>query len=317
MLPLFISAALYVAYSDLQGRALEQGDHDLAARAQGSADRLDQLMRSRLIQVFTLAALPSMRGLAASDEAARAQRTVIAMAELRAITAADPNVRAASVVDNMGKVILTTDGSMNEQWGDRTFAREALAGRLSASPPSRDVGEISQFYSAPILDNVPNVAGALVLRVAVQEMWDMLQDRPNLFVVDDNGVIVADTTPAPTPFYAIAPLASGAIDNLAAEKHYGSELAQIRSRNLTALQNALARDATGAVYTDSNGATVHAAISKLTTNSWRVVAFETEQVITAPAQHGWRNLLFVGALSGLAGAIATALLMYRRALRVN
>ncbi|MBI4790096.1 MAG: cache domain-containing protein, partial [Chloroflexi bacterium] len=165
-LALIILAAMFMLVGvQERARALAEAQRDLASHAQFTANALDRVLQIRMTQTFTFAALPSLRGFAASDEAARPAHAVIAQTELQAIAAADPNVRACSITDIGGNVILTTDGSMNKNWGERLFAREALAGQLHASVPSRDFGEISQYYSAPILDNAGNVAGALVIRV--------------------------------------------------------------------------------------------------------------------------------------------------------
>jgi len=272
--------------SAARARARAAADRDLAARAQTTADAMDRTLQQRMVEVFTFAALPSLRGFAASDEAGRPARMAIANTELRAIVAADPNVRAATIVDALGVVTLTTDASMNADWSQRVFVREALAGRLHASPIVREFGEFSQFYSAPILDNAGEVAGALVVRVAAQEMWSALAS--DAMVVDENSVRIADRSDKPQILVALSPLMPDVFTRTIAEKRYGAEVTQIPATNLTDLANAVKRgNAAPLTFRDSQGRTLRAAMRQLKTNVWTVVAFANEDAILSP----WRDAL--------------------------
>ena len=294
-----------------RARALADAQRDLAWRAQFTADALDRTLQLRMTQTFTLAALPSLRGYASSDDAARAGRAAVAQSELQAIVAADPNVRAASITDIAGKVVLTTDGSMNANWGERVFVREALAGHLHASVPARDYGEISQYYSAPILDNARNVAGAMVIRVVVQEMWDLLGKQVDVFIVDENGVRIADRTATPQTFVALAPLGPDVIANVMTGKVYGSEITQIRATNLPDLAGAIKRGGTRELsFRDANNQMIYAALGPISTNAWTVVAFESEDAIFAGT---WDTLLYeiIIAVVALGAGAVTAYFLIR------
>lgn len=298
-----LAAAIYQTDSITRARALTHAQRDLAARAHFLADVLDRMLQLRMTQVFTFAALPSMRGFAASDDAARVRRAAVALAELHAIVAADPNVRAASIADPTGIVILTTDGSMYADWSARVFMREALGGQLHASVPARDFGEISQFYSAPILDNAGNVAGALVVRVAAQEMWGVLSAQKNVLLVDEKGVRIADRSDKPQTFVALVPLAPNVAARVAAEQRYGAEMTQIRATNLPELVNAIPRASTMQLtFRDTSGQTVHAATRRLATNPWTVVAFETADAIAAAARETLWDTLIIAAVAFVVAA---------------
>lgn len=280
-----LAGAIYSVDSDFRARAIADAERNLVARARLDGDMLDHTLQARMTETLALAALPSLRGFAASDDFSRAQRAALAQSELQALVAADPNVRAMSIVDGIGQVILTTDGSMGAIWSERIFVREALAGHLHASVPARDFREISQYYSAPLIDNAGNVAAALVVRVAVQEFWDVLSSQTNVLVVDDNGVRIADRSKTPQVFVAVTPLSSDTATLALIERRYGAEVSQIRVTNLPALAEQIKRgtDATF-VYRDSNGQAVHAAMRHLAINPWWVIVFETEDVIAAPAR---------------------------------
>jgi hypothetical protein len=165
-LALIIFAAMFFVTGSLEReRAIADADRGLVTRAQFFANALDRALQQRMMQVFTFAALPSVRAFAASDETSRDARAAVVRAELAAMVSADPNIHAATIVDPRGFVIMTTDNSMNADWRARFFVSEALRGHLYASVPAREPDEIAQFYSAPILNNAGDIAGALVLRV--------------------------------------------------------------------------------------------------------------------------------------------------------
>ena len=68
---LLLLVATYVTYSVQTGGAFAAAEGELGDRASLLAQSLDRLLQSRMVETFTLAALPSMRGFAASDEATR------------------------------------------------------------------------------------------------------------------------------------------------------------------------------------------------------------------------------------------------------
>ncbi len=291
--------------------AISDARSALTGRVRFIADTLDHNLQLRMVETFTLAALPSLRGFAASDLAARPARAAVAASELQSIVAADPNVRAASVVDPGGMVVLTTDASMNAKWGERIPVREALAGRLHASVPARDFGEISQYYSAPLLDNAGNVAGALVLRVAVQEFWNAFAAEPDVLVVDENGVRILDWTSAPQTFVALAPLAPDVMAQALAAKKYGAEVTQIRATNLTDLAAAVQRnDGAPVTFRDSGGQTVEAALRRLKTNAWTVMVVKPEDALVGNVDGLLWDELKIG-LVALFVAIGAAILATR------
>lgn len=267
----------------IRNRLIAAAQRDLAIRAQFTSDALDHTLQLRMIETFTFAALPSLRGFAAADDLDRPARAVVAQAEIQSIAAADPNVRAVAVTDSSGRVILATDGSMNAHWSERVYVREALAGHLYASAPSRDLGEISHYCAAPLLDNAGEIAGALVVRISAQDMWNVLASQSDTLVVDENGVRIADRSGAPQTFVALAPITPTLSARLIAEKHYGADVTQIRATALTELASVVghSREAPFA-YHDPNGQTVYAAARTMVTNPWTVIVFQNEDAMLMP-----------------------------------
>ncbi len=292
--------ALFLTDSSLRARALDYAQRDLRARAQTTADAMDRALRARLIQTLTLAALPSLRGFAASDEQSRAQRAALAQNELHAIVAADPNARAASILDAGGVVALTTDNSIHALWSERAFFRAALRGELHASPPARDFGEVSHYYSAPLIDNAGRVRGVLVVRVAAQELWDGLPK--NILVVDENGVVMADTSDKPQNFIALAPIDSETHNRLIAERRYGAELGTLRFSNQTALLALIQQDNAGAfTFRDAGGRAQVGAARKLQINPWRVLVSQSEEETYAFARDALGHALALGTFAFFVG----------------
>lgn len=307
ILALVIFAVMFLAAGILaRDRALADADRELMTRAQFVAHALDRTLQQRMIQAFTFAALPSLRGFAASDETTRDARAAIARTELAAIVNADPNIRAATIVDKNGIVIMTTDDAMYANWRARVFVSTALRGHLHASPPAREANAVVQFYSAPILNNAGDVAGALVLRVNAQEMWNALAAPYDVIVVDEIGVRLMDRSYTQL-FVALAPVPADLAAQSLMEKRYGTEITEIRSTNLTDLASAAQRGgAAQLVYRDATGRAIHAATQRITTNSWTVIVSESEDDILLPA----RQALYAQIGIAIASALITLALVY-------
>jgi hypothetical protein len=307
LLALVLFAAMFFAAGTLaRDRALADADRALVARAQFAAHALDRVLQQRMIQTFTFAALPSLRAFAASDETTRDARAAIARTELVAIVNADPNLRAATIVDARGIVILTTDDAMHANWRERFFVGEALRGHLHASTPAREANGIAQSYSAPILNNAGDVAGALILRVDAQEMWHALDAAYGLIVVDEIGVRLMDRSYTQL-FVALAPVPADLSAKPLAEKRYGAEITQLRATDWSDLANAVKRGgAAQIVYRDASGRAQHAATRRMTTNPWTVIAYESEDDILLPA----RQTLYAQIGIALASALITLALVY-------
>ncbi len=302
---LIFALAIYL-YASVRSPALADADRELTTRASMVADSIDQLLQTRMIETFTFAALPSFRGFAASDEAARPSRMAIAQSELQSIVASDPAVDAASIADTDGRVILTTDGSMYADWSERPFVQEGLIGHLHASVPARDFDTVVQYYSAPILDNSGNVAGVLVLRVAAQELWNTIRSVENALIVDENGVRIADNSTAPQIFAAMAPLSNDVNARVLAEKRYGVEITQIRVASSPTLANQIKSNRSSANFSEANGTAIRAAIRRLETNPWSVIVMVREDAALAPG-----NAIFWQAFgAGMAATMIVGLLVY-------
>jgi C4-dicarboxylate-specific signal transduction histidine kinase len=306
-LALIIFAAMFFVTGSLErDRAIADTERELAIRAQFFANVLDRALQQRMMQAFTFAALPSVRAFAASDETTRDARVAIARAELVAMVSADPNIHAATIVDPRGFVIMTTDNSMNADWRARFFVAETLRGHLYASVPAREPDEIAQFYSAPILNNAGDVAGALVLRIDAQEMWNALDAPYGLIVVDEIGVRIMDRLPTQL-FVALMPLPPDITAQPLAEKRYGAEITQIRSTNLPDLADAVKRGGVAQlIYRDAKGNAIHAATRRITVNPWTVIAYVNEDDILTPV----RQALYLQIGLAIASALITLAMVY-------
>lgn len=287
--------AVFLVVLSARDRALADTDRLFADRAQTIADAIDRTMQQRLVQVFTFAALPSMRGFAAGDAEGRDARRAVAYNEIHAIVRADPDVRMVSIVDGLGIVVLTTDASLNANWSERLFVRDALTGRLHASVTVWEFDELSQFYSAPILDNRGEVAGALVLRVATQAWWSALGGKNDVMVVDELGVRIADRFAKPQLFSAVASLPNDVAVRVLAEKRYGAQVTQINSTAQTDLADAVKRGSQTVTFRDA-GQSYRAALRRTKTNPWTVIAAMPEDAALAPARDAFIDQIKIASI---------------------
>lgn len=267
-----------------------------------TANELDRLLQMRMKQTFALAALPSFRAYAASDITQRAGRATVALREMEALVAADKEIREVFITDALGFTILASSNKFGVNWASREFVGLALQGKLDASPPARDGGEFSSYYSSPILDNLGNVAGTLVLRVVAQEVWNSVyaaREANCCYAVlsDENGVRLADAGDQTRNFYAWAALDSPTISRLVTTQQFGAEMGQWRNTNAPNVARALKQDKPP-TRLDADGYV--GAVAKLHTKPWTVFVVAA-QGLPVPYLSLPFGLAVLAALLGAAG----------------
>lgn len=213
--------------------------------AQRTANELDRLIELREREVFTIAALPSIRAFASSPPEGRSARAAVALNELQAWVAADTSVRQAFVTDAAGIVIMTTSEGWNSDMSERAFVQDALHGQLAVSPTAQDNGEFSTYYTAPILNNSKKIAGALMIRVAAQEMWAVTPHGENFYAIlsDENGVRLDDTGNPAERLTSFAPLDAQRTTRIVSQETYGALLLAPRATNLAHAQELVTQGA--------------------------------------------------------------------------
>lgn len=278
---------------------------DYTGEAQRIANEFDRLIRMRQQQVFTIAAFPSIRAFAAADAESRAQRAAVALNELQAWVAADKRIREALVVDATGKVNLTTAAGWNDFMGTRSFVRAALQGELAVSAIARDRGEYSTYYAAPILNNSGAVAGALVARVAAQELWDVLPRGEAWYgaLIDENGVRLDDSGDPARRLMALAPPDPVRAVNILNQATYGTEIPRVRATNASRAQDLLTQGAPEQLTASDLNASAVAA-RRLATKPWTVLV-----VAPTPAPSSVAARWLLPFLAALVLALSGAALM--------
>lgn len=246
--------------------------NNLKEIAQRTARELDRLIQLREQQVFTMAAFPSVRAFASSPPDARAQRASVTLNELKAWVASDTNVREAFITDAHGTIIMTTLDGWNSGASQREFVQEALRGQLAVSPISQDRNEFSTYYAAPILDNTQNIAGALVIRVAAQEMWSVTPRGENLYAIiaDENGVRLDDTGDPKRRLTSFAPLEPDRAARIVEAQTYGAQLLAPRPTNLERAQELITRGAVDELRASDVNADAFA-VQRLLSKMWYVL----------------------------------------------
>ncbi len=283
---------------------------ELDAEAERVAGEIDRLLQLRMRQTFALAALPSLRGFAAADPSTRSQRGAVASNELHAWLAADPPVREVFIVDRQGHTLLTTGEDWQGDWSARAFIKNSLAGELDVSPPSRDVGEFSQYYSAPILDNGGNVAGALVARIAAQELWQVVRaasvgDDRAIVLSDENGVRLADGGDPARNLVAWAALTTEQQTRVVKEQTYGSQVAILPATNFRHAAQTLTAGSPDTLAPGDVGASKVGA-RRLTSKPWTVVVLSS-----SPTWMRTFSNLAVPLFAAIGGALLAAFLLTR------
>lgn len=260
LIPLFLFTALAPPPSNLK------------EIAQRTASEFDRLLQWRAQQVFTIAAFPSIRAFAASSPETRSQRAAVALNELQAWVAADTNVREALITNAQGIVIMTTLDGWNSDVSARHFVQEALRGQLAVSPIAQDRSEFSNYYAAPILDNQNEIAGALVIRVAAQEVWSVTPRGENFYAVlsDENGVRLDDSGEPARRLASLAPLDAVRATEIINAQTYGAQLLAPRATNLVRAQQLLTQSKLNELRASDFDANAFAA-QRLVTKPWVVL----------------------------------------------
>ncbi|MGB8646421.1 MAG: cache domain-containing protein [Anaerolineae bacterium] len=311
---LFLFLLLFIALLPL---AILIGTQVLAAppaprqEATRVAAEVDRLFKMRMSEVFTLAALPSMRAYASSDITARPARAPVAMNELQALVAADTQVREAFIVDLEGNPILGTGDAIKVIWGNRTFVQRALAGQLDVSPIVHEMNEYSQYYAAPILDGKGDVAGVFVIRVAAQELWGTVNgnsDPPSgqyAVLVDENGIRLADGGDMARNLAALGPLATDLQARIIREQTYGAQVLAVRTTQFTRAQEAVSRGFPEALQPADLGVQT-LAIHRLSTRPWTVLF-----VVASPSPREFVVPYILPVVAAIVAAGAVALWLTR------
>ncbi len=275
--------------------------------ARRTANEFDRLIQMREQQVFTFAAFPSIRAFAASSPETRSQRAAVALNELQAWVASDTNVREVFITDQNGIVIMTTLEGWNSDVSARQFVREALAGRLAASPVAYDRGEYSNYYAAPVLNNRGDVAGALVARVAAQELWSVLPRGANWYTVlsDENGVRLDDTGDPKRRMSSFGAMDAARATRIANAQTYGAQLPQVRATNLERAQQFITLGALDQLHASDFSADALAA-QRLISKPWTVLVLAPQ-----PTFADLFGRLLIPVIAALVLALGGALLLTR------
>lgn len=246
--------------------------NNLKEIAQRTANEFDRLLQLRAQQVFTIAAFPSLRAFAASTPETRSQRAAVALSELQAWVAADTNVREAFITDANGIVIMATREGWNDDVSARKFVQDALKGEIAISPVSKDRGEFSTYYAAPILDSFNNLAGALVIRVAAQELWEVTPRSENFYAVlsDENGVRLDDSGEPARRLEAFGQLDTERATEIVKTQRYGAQLPQLRASQLERVQQLVTQGALDQLRAADFDASAFAA-QRLVSKPWYVL----------------------------------------------
>jgi hypothetical protein len=168
---------------------------------------------------------------------------------------------------------------------------------------SRDRGEFSNYYSAPILDNSGDVAGALVIRVAAQELWQVLPRGETWYAVltDANGVRLDDSGDPARRLASLGALDPGRAAAVAQEQTYGAEQPLVKATDLTRAQELVTQGALDRLAPNDFGGSALGA-QRLVSVPWSVIIVGMPDAPTTLALR-WGVPILLGILLAVVGAV--------------
>lgn len=245
--------------------------------AQQTAREFDRIIALRQQEVFSIATFPSVRVFAASSPETRSERAAVALNELQAWVVADTNIREAFIVDSGGIVIMTTLEGWNQDISTRQFIQEALMGQIAVSPVAHDRDEFSNYYAAPVLNNDKNIVGALVIRVAAQELWGVTPHGERYFAVlsDENGMRLDDTGDPARRLMTFGAPDAGRETRIVKTQLYGTQELPLRATNLARAQELMTQGALDQI-TGADFGVAEIAAQRLVSKPWTVLIEEPQ-----------------------------------------
>ncbi|MBX3466561.1 MAG: response regulator [Planctomycetes bacterium] len=230
-LPLAAGTAL--AYATTRTRIERHAADLLGARADQLAGELDAFHASYALTARRLARLPEVVGYCAADGAARAAARPAAAALLDVYAGSDPHFRGVALFDPDGRIAVGTEPPLlGNDYGFRTYFREAMGGRGNVSDLYVAVPEVGSVpsiaYAEPVRDAGGAVRGVAVLFVRAAAFWGVVDGAderagPGSFsvVFDPHGVRIAHSRSPDELFRPGAPLDPALVEAQVLERRFG------------------------------------------------------------------------------------------------
>ncbi|HSS02668.1 MAG TPA: HAMP domain-containing protein, partial [Kofleriaceae bacterium] len=209
----------------------------LAVHADHLQTELDVFHRAYGMSTTKLARLPVVVGLVSgrSAEDAHAATADRAVREIIAAhVASDLNLRAVSVLDRAGKVVLASDRRMEgRQLADRGYVRVALQGAPTISDIHVAEAVLDTVpviaYLAPVFDDGA-VVGLTVMWIRASALWDLVRGSNELVgpgssavVLDAHGIRLAHTSDNEVVFHPAGALEADERARMINARRFGSE----------------------------------------------------------------------------------------------
>lgn len=316
-LPLVIT----VTSDDLlaRSRLIDQGTQALQTDVQNKADLVNTYMHERLLDAETLANIETTQTFFTDIAAGRAPTDLLhAEIALGAGQFRDKNYASWSYVDSQGRVRLSTDRSQMTPGAVQIPAPELqaeLQGLPYLSPIFYDPksNQALMHIDVPYATSSHQILGFIRATLRMTYIWDLVaKDKgangvgSGAFILDENGVRIADTNPDER-FTAVAALPDDVQNEIKAEARYGTT-ASVNVDPLPQAATALKNPATSALFqasANANDATQYQFVGqKLTGVPWMYFVLSPLPTVTSVADTQVRlSALIAAIVATIAAAI--------------
>jgi signal transduction histidine kinase/ActR/RegA family two-component response regulator len=231
-----VPLAFMTAYNAFSARAdfVAKTQNQNTQRARATAHTIDRLLEQHLSDVRLLARLPdTVDFFAQRDSIDRAEESRIIL-EHMAVT---HNYDAIYAVDLTGKVIVASQEKfIGRNYITASWVRNAMTGKASFDEPRYDSqdGQVYIHFSAPVRNSFGTIVGAIISRVLLVEIDQIVMADNNFagtgeigVLMDEQGVRLSHGTRPDLRFVPFLPLASDVQNTLIVESRYGPSTATL------------------------------------------------------------------------------------------
>ncbi|MCO5167374.1 MAG: response regulator [Planctomycetes bacterium] len=228
-----LAAATASTYAAARARIERHAADLLAARADQLAGELDGFHASYARMAHRLARMPEVVAYCAARGAARDAARPAAAAVLEVFAGSDPQFRGVALFDPDGRISAGTEPALlGNDYGFRTYFREAMRGRGNVSDLYVAVPEVGSVpsiaYAEPVRDAGGAVQGVAVLFMRADAFWRVVagaDDRAGAdsfsVVFDPHGIRIAHSRGADELFRPGGPIDPATIEAQALERRFG------------------------------------------------------------------------------------------------
>jgi diguanylate cyclase (GGDEF)-like protein len=204
----------------------------------------------------------------------------------------DPDFLAMILLDNSGRVVLSTGTAAEGDYATRSFFHEAMNGKRCVSAPSVDGGISCIYFSVPIRDR-DKICGVAVFQCRAEELWEIITyengriGEGNVVILSNSdGVRIAHSSRPDLVFKSWVSLKPEVAGQILKEKRYGGDIKEILSTDIPEVMNAVTRPFLSHYFQHRLivGTSTYHSVLRVMDNGWRVICTIPEETFLAPVK---------------------------------